>query len=623
MNKILGDHSHITTVLTLARAHLRHEWVLTLCLVAALAAVMSPLLILMGLKEGVVSTLRNRLVEDPAFREIRPAVTKEYSQEWLSDYRKDKRVKFIVPGILPASSIIYMVSNTGSDGEKIKKMLDLIPTADGDTLLLENNIPVPQKGECVLTHSAANQLQAEVGDVLTAQATRSMQGKSQQVEEQFTVVGVLPVSANSISGVYTPLAFVEDVEAYKEGRNIASRGWQGNLPYPHMSFDSTFVLVAEALDKLDENELIINTGYHQIKRVTAKEFSAISGLKVPDGWSAYYLTVVSGDVTISSVEALTSKLRGKGAVILPYADNIKLEQAGNLFPLFGLSLDNRVADKLGWPNVPWGKLNKKDIQMPRILQMFIGQPLASTNKPGELFNLLESNLENFPLKVNILTKDTGLEVALVPTELLGMLHTAKKRQVVYSEEESALILKKAGYRGFRLYTNSIDDVPSLVADFRTNDDLEVIAEVGAIERIQVLDKGLTRLFWLIAVLGIIGAGAVLIASLYAAVERETKNLGTLRLLGLSRTDVFWFPVFEGIIISAIGMTISILCYLIFSQIINYTFGGELPGNEAICRLPFGHIVKAILAVLTLSVLSSFLAAWKTTNIETAEAIREE
>jgi putative ABC transport system permease protein len=52
----------------LATAHLLHEWVLTLCLVLALAAVLAPLLVLFGLKHGTIHTLRERLVEDPVFR---------------------------------------------------------------------------------------------------------------------------------------------------------------------------------------------------------------------------------------------------------------------------------------------------------------------------------------------------------------------------------------------------------------------------------------------------------------------------------------------------------------------------------------------------------------------------
>ncbi len=614
----LASGRQFKTVFALAQAHLKHEWVLTLCLIAALAAVMAPLLILMGLKEGVVSTLRNRLVEDPVFREIRPAITRQYDNDWLEKYRQDARVGFLVPSILPASSIVYAISHQQSEKTPIKKMLDLIPTVRGDVLLLENDSAVPGEGECVLTHSAAAQLKVSVGEKIAAQVTRNMHGRAQSVSESLKVISVLPERANSVAAIYTPLAFVEDVEAYKEGRHVAKRGWQGEVPYPHMSFNGIFVFVPEELDSLTANALAINTGLHQVDAISRDNFLKLSGLSFPEGWHGYHLSTVSGDITISSVKAVKRKARGRNAVVLPYAKNIVLRQGSSQYSVFGLSLDKSVTDKLGWITCPWGKLNPKNLQMNRLLQIVMSRNVA--DKADDLFDLQGSELKGMPLEKMVTDKNTPV---LIPVELMGMLNTAKRRAVRYDKTQSALILEKSGYRGFRLYAKSIDDVPELVENFRINEDLEVIAEVGAIQRIQVLDKGLTRLFWLIAVLGIVGAIAVLTASLYAAVERETKNLGILRLLGLSRTDVFWFPVFQGLTIAMIGTSISILCYGVLSLIINYTFGHELPGDEAICRLPYDYFVVAFLAVIALSCISSFLAAWKATNIETAEAIREE
>lgn len=63
------------TVRFLALADLRHEWLLNLCMVLALAAVLTPLLLLLGLKNGVVETMRERLVQDPIYRELKPQET--------------------------------------------------------------------------------------------------------------------------------------------------------------------------------------------------------------------------------------------------------------------------------------------------------------------------------------------------------------------------------------------------------------------------------------------------------------------------------------------------------------------------------------------------------------------
>src|SRR5262245_45526903 len=72
-------------VLRLSSADLRHEWILTACLIMAVAAVLSPLLLLFGLKYGTIETLRIRLVQDPRNREIRPLVSKSFAKAWIDD----------------------------------------------------------------------------------------------------------------------------------------------------------------------------------------------------------------------------------------------------------------------------------------------------------------------------------------------------------------------------------------------------------------------------------------------------------------------------------------------------------------------------------------------------------
>ena len=84
-------------VLELALADLAHEWVLTLCMVLALAAVIAPLLLLMGLKHGTISTLRDRLVQVPRFREIKPAQTREYPRDWFVTMSRRPEVAFLLP----------------------------------------------------------------------------------------------------------------------------------------------------------------------------------------------------------------------------------------------------------------------------------------------------------------------------------------------------------------------------------------------------------------------------------------------------------------------------------------------------------------------------------------------
>jgi putative ABC transport system permease protein len=134
---------------------------------------------------------------------------------------------------------------------------------------------------------------------------------------------------------------------------------------------------------------------------------------------------------------------------------------------------------------------------------------------------------------------------------------------------------------------------------------------------------LSRLFWLIAILGVGGGVAVLIASLYASVERKSRDLAMLRLIGLSRMDLFAFPVYEGVMIAAGGLIASLLSYALLSTIINRVFADQMVEGEKICSLPWSYLFSAIAITLAVAMLSALFAAGKATRIDPADAIRSE
>ena len=74
-----------------------HERLLSACAVLGLAAVLAPLLILFGVKFGVVETLTERLRSDPATLEISPVGSGHFSAADMERWRDDGRVAFVMP----------------------------------------------------------------------------------------------------------------------------------------------------------------------------------------------------------------------------------------------------------------------------------------------------------------------------------------------------------------------------------------------------------------------------------------------------------------------------------------------------------------------------------------------
>jgi len=599
----------------LALSDLFHEWVLTLCLVLALAAVISPLLLLMGLKHGTIATLRHQLVQDPINREIRPTQTREYPPRWFKTTAARNEVGFITPTILAASSIISVVKPSGGPTE----ILDLVPTGSNDPLLLENGGRIPEGNECVLTSAAAQTLKVSESDTIKVRATRSRNSRREQGEAELRVAAILGPRAGNLPRIYAPLDFVLDVENYKEGTAVPKRGWPGGSLRPYFSYDGFIVVLGETLSQVEESGLIINTGLTSIKSMTVDAYLQRTGLKMPPGRHAYDLRVTHSTVQLSSVNALKGKLRGKGAVLLPYADEMQVRLTnGQSTDLFGLSLTASQARMLGleapppWPAL---LLNPENATLHQILL----PEGATTKTSGEAaFSGINGAL-NFPLKSNGASPG---KYAMVPAELIGILRTARQREVSFDAEAREFKLERAGFRGFRLYTKSIDDVAPLVQEFR-DAEIEVIAQVEAIERVRILDRGLTRIFWLVAFVGITGGIAALIASLYAAVERKKQELSVLRLIGFDRSNVFLFPLYQSATIALLSIMTAMLGYFSLAEVINRVFSSDLDLGQRICELPPHYLIIAATATLSVALLSALVGAWRTQRIDPADALRYE
>lgn len=612
----------IGTMRFLALSDLRHEWLLNLCMILALAAVLAPLLLLLGLKNGVVESMRERLVQDPVYREIKPQETLSLNDAWFKTIAARPDVAFVLPTILRGSSVIRVGR---VDAEQMVAM-DLLPTGPGDALLLENNGRIPQDGEVTLSADAAAKLEVQTGDALKVRITRSRAGRLETAMADVQVASVLSARADAQQRIYAPLSFVTDVEIYREGRAVPSRNWPGGIAAPYLSFDGIFVVATETLDKIFTSGLVIGTGFSSMEPITATDFTQRTGLTLTGDAKVYDVRVLKEAVQWSSLQAIREKLRGRNVAILPYVKDLMLtlepeDGTPVKVRVLGLSPSARDRELLRIPELPWGSL-KEDAPFSEYAQIQL--PAAVVMSPSIDKAILAyvadtPNPVRFPIK---LTGQSFSSYAVVPLELLAVLRTSTERELTYSVEHNSLLLARTGYSGFRLYAHTIDQVAEIHRALREQG-IETITKVQDIERIRLLDQALTRLFWLVAVVGIVGGIAALVASLYAAVERKKREISMMRLIGLSRFDVSRFPVYQSLVIAAVSALIAISGFYALSSVINTLFAPGLQFGGAICHLPIKTLAQTFAVTIAVAIASSLIAAWRTTLIEPAEAIRVE
>jgi putative ABC transport system permease protein len=603
------------TILTLAWLDLRHEWILTLCMVLAIAAVLAPLLILMGLKYGTIQTLRDRLVEDPVNREICPTQTERLSDDWFAGLAARPDVAFAIPTILRGSSIARVTAPSGKS-----LSIDLVPTAPGDPLILDNHGQIPKEGEVVLSRPAAEELKTTVGETLQLSVTRTVERQRESETLGVRVVAILDDRADALPRLYAPQRLVEDIETYREGLGVPERQWPGGQSRPFASFDGVRVVTPVPLDNLTLRGLAIGTGLVDVEGLDGAVFAQRLGFPLPAGAAAYELRARGNSVQVATLRQLKGKLRGRQAILLPYADGVILTLEGGSSPLaiVGLSLTTEEAATLEVAAPPWGGLDTA-LADARLRQILLPEPL-----PTEQTLTLETTLldgKRLDVPVHLAGAASGAR-AIVPAELLGVLRTGLERRLEYDPARGGLVLAKVGHRGFRLYARGIDDVPVLYRWF-VDQGISVQTMAQEIERVQILDRGLTRIFWLVAAVGILGGMASLVANLYAAVERKKRDISVLRLMGLARRQVFRFPLYQGLTMAGLSVLLASGGYALFEAIINQLFAADLRLGQKICTLPVHYFGMALLITTGIALLSSLLAAWKTTQIDPAEALREE
>jgi putative ABC transport system permease protein len=184
------------------------------------------------------------------------------------------------------------------------------------------------------------------------------------------------------------------------------------------------------------------------------------------------------------------------------------------------------------------------------------------------------------------------------------------------------LLSRRGYASFRIYAKHLGDVEPLKKFFEEKG-IMVSTQAERIHEVRELDKYLTLIFWLIAIVGVVGGAATLSASLYSSVERKRKELSILRLIGLSGAMIFRFPIYQGIVIATNGVMVALLFFAMMATVINKLFQAHLQSGESFCTLTGIHISIVLLFTVFLAVIASGIAAYRATQTDPAEAMRDE
>ncbi len=218
-----------------------HEWQMSFCFVIALAAVLGPMMVLFGLKFGIVGAMVDQLIEDPRNREIRPVSSGRYDRGWLETVGARPDVSFLVPRTRSIAATIEL----SSEGSARTVRAELIPSAQGDPLLPPGELPEGVT-RVVLSHSIAEKLQVGAGETLNGSLVRQFRGYKERVHLPLTVAAVAPAQAFSRDGAFVSVTLLETLEDFRDGRAVPSMGWGGDQGSSNRTYPS-FRLYARSI----------------------------------------------------------------------------------------------------------------------------------------------------------------------------------------------------------------------------------------------------------------------------------------------------------------------------------------------------------------------------------------
>ena len=216
--------AQITNIIRLSFRDYSHEWRMSGCFILALSSVLAPMMILFGLKFGIVTTMIHQLVENPVNREIRPIGSGRYNDAWIDQYRKRGDVEFIIPKTRALAATIQLKSTSAN---RIVST-ELLATAAGDPLLTGLTSVPKDYYQVVLSQSAAKKLKVSTGDEIDASLARQFQGRRERVHLPLEVIDIADEVVTARNVAFVNLDLLIASEQFKDGRAVAKLGWEGN-----------------------------------------------------------------------------------------------------------------------------------------------------------------------------------------------------------------------------------------------------------------------------------------------------------------------------------------------------------------------------------------------------------
>jgi len=235
--------AQMSSIIRLSFRDYSHEWRMSGCFILALSSVLAPMMILFGLKFGIVSTMLEQLIENPLNREIKPIGSGRYDDAWIDRFRNRADVEFIIPKTRALAATIQLKSSSAT---RILST-ELLATATGDPILASSTSFPKGYQQVILSQSAAKKLNVRRADEIDASLARQFQGKRERVHLPVKVIDIANATVTSRNVAFVSLDLLIASEQFKDGRAVNALSWGGDSPAAAERIYPSFRLYARSI----------------------------------------------------------------------------------------------------------------------------------------------------------------------------------------------------------------------------------------------------------------------------------------------------------------------------------------------------------------------------------------
>ena len=217
----------------LSWADLLDEWPTSVALVLAIAAVLAPLLVLNGLRTGVIGEIFERLRTDSTMRRVTLEATgaNRFDDQWFRLIGERSDVAFILPSTRFAAGQVHITAVSGASVQPLR--VSLAPTGPGDPVFGHDSPPLEANTAVKLSAAVAVKTGLRLGDRLHLDVERRRaDGRIEPANIEVMVAEIAPPERHGTLIVFIRPALLLAVEAFRgrlrsAGTRICFRAGKG------------------------------------------------------------------------------------------------------------------------------------------------------------------------------------------------------------------------------------------------------------------------------------------------------------------------------------------------------------------------------------------------------------